>query len=136
MRFAVLQHTLPINSIRTSHWDLLLQFAEYRAKDDKCLDCFELSLPPAQWSSLLISRLPSHRALYLEYVGPISGDRGSVEQVMVGEVQWHSRDKNVTEFDLLADPNRRPEHWPASGQRIKLTHAEKDRWFLQLLAPS
>lgn len=136
MRFAVLLHTLPATSIRASHWDLLLQFAEYRSKDEKCLDCFELSLPPEQWSSLAISRLPSHRALYLEYAGPISGDRGTVEQVMVGEVQWHSRDGDIAEFDLIAEPSRRPNHWSANGQRMKLTWEEKDRWLLELLACS
>lgn len=136
MRFAVLQHTLPSTSIRASHWDLLLQFAGYRSKDEKCLDCFELSLPPEQWSSLVISRLPSHRALYLEYAGPISGDRGTVEQVMAGELEWHSRGEGFAEFELIADPYRRPNHWPANGQRIRLTREEKDRWFLQLLAPS
>lgn len=132
MRFAVLHHSLPECHIRPSHWDLLLQFSNYHFVEERCLDCFELNLPPDQWSSLAVTRLPSHRALYLNYSGPISGNRGSVELVLTGEMKWHVREEHNFEFELIADPSSQPNQWNVSGQRFQLSRQGEDHWFLKL----
>jgi hypothetical protein len=135
MRFAVLHHTLPETNIRPSHWDLLLQFADYQSHEEKCLDCFELHLPPDHWSLLEASQLPSHRAFFLNYSGPISGNRGSVQLVLAGEVQWHVRDASNLDFELTVDPIYNVGVWEANGQRFQLTRQEEDHWTLQLQPP-
>jgi hypothetical protein len=135
MRFAVLLHTLPKMNTRPSHWDLLLQFADCKTTEDKCLDCFELTLPPDQWTLLEVSQLPAHRALYLTYSGPISNDRGSVEQVLAGNIQWYARNANYLEFELFPDYHPVPVNWNANGERFQLARQEKERWSLQRQSP-
>jgi hypothetical protein len=130
MRFSVLKHTLPASSIRSSHWDLLLQFADYQSEDERALYCFELQLPPDQWSVLAATQLPDHRALYLHYSGPISNDRGAVELVLAGDIQWLSRDENCYEFELHPEAHPNPRNWNANGRRFRLSRQDKDHWSL------
>jgi hypothetical protein len=132
MRFSILQHTLPTNSIRSSHWDLLLQFADYQSEYESALYCFELHLPPDQWSSLVASELPNHRALYLHYSGPISDDRGTVELLLGGDIHWLSRDENCFEFELHPDSHPVPRNWNKNGQRFRLSRQDKVHWLLSL----
>ena len=85
-RFVVLEHKLPPESERPSHWDLLL---EQPPEWGGVLLSFEVSKPPAEWGPLTaVLKLPDHRALYLDYEGPISGNRGSVTRVLEGNIQW------------------------------------------------
>ena len=133
MRFSVLKHTLPESSIRYSHWDLLLQFADYQSEDERALYCFELHLPPDQWSSLTASQLTDHRALYLRYSGPLSNDRGAVEFVLGGDIEWLSREENRFEFELHPDSHPKPRNWNANGQRFELLRQDKDHWSLSLV---
>jgi len=66
-RYAVLEHAAPSGL----HWDLLLQWRE-------TLKTWALPEPPAVGKSVLCDALPDHRPIYLEYEGPVSGDRGEV----------------------------------------------------------
>lgn len=67
-RFAILEH-------RTSeavHWDLLLEWGDV-------LRAWSLAQPPESGCGAIAAiMLPDHRKLYLDYEGPISGDRGEV----------------------------------------------------------
>ncbi len=68
-RFALLEHRW--NGV---HWDLLLE-------RDGVLKTWALDGPPAPGVERLARSLPDHRLLYLDYEGPISGDRGTVRRV-------------------------------------------------------
>ena len=111
-RFALLWHEIPrhfrqdtAGGTLASHWDLLLEM------DGPELLTFRLDvLPPTSltnppsWShangatsaGMLAGqatqmnqqipglRLPNHRPLYLDYEGPIAGDRGTVQRIAAG----------------------------------------------------
>ncbi len=76
-RFVLLRHELPASHERDSHWDLMLEIGptlrtwalpcELTPEHDACSD----DRGPA-------IALADHRRAYLEYEGPVSGDRGFV----------------------------------------------------------
>jgi DNA polymerase Ligase (LigD) len=72
-RFVVLTHDHP-----TLHWDLLLE-------EGKILRTWRLAQPPDASHPIDAEALPNHRLAYLEYEGPISGGRGTVERWDAGE---------------------------------------------------
>jgi hypothetical protein len=73
LRFAVLSHDHP-----AMHWDLLLQ-------EGQVLRTWRLAHPPDTPGSIDAEPLPDHRLAYLDYEGPISGDRGQVTRWDRGE---------------------------------------------------
>ena len=84
-RFVLLRHEMPSNAARGSHWDLMLE-------NQGVLLTWELpKLPPgplpASFEQLGIRRLPDHRIDYLEYEGPVSDGRGTVQRVDNGIYQ-------------------------------------------------
>lgn len=78
-RFALLEH------VRDGvHWDFLLE-------RDGVLKTWALDGVPAPGVERIARPLPDHRLIYLDYEGPISGDRGSVRRVDGGgyeAVEW------------------------------------------------
>jgi hypothetical protein len=68
-RFVVLQH----DSARAVHWDFLLETGEV-------LRTWALPQTPETGLELTCEALSDHRLVYLEYEGPIAGDRGSVSR--------------------------------------------------------
>ena len=38
--------------------------------------------------TVVVEQLPEHRLVYLDYQGPVSGNRGSVSRVLDGTIQW------------------------------------------------
>lgn len=84
-RFVLLRHECPSKSGKPSHWDLMLE-------DGGALltwSCEEL--PVVGGASVAATRLGDHRLAYLEYEGPVSGDRGEVRRVDGGEFVWMER---------------------------------------------
>lgn len=75
-RFAILTHDYP-----TLHWDLLLEW-------EGTLRTFRLPAPPDGSSKCAALLLPDHRLLYLDYEGPVSGNRGEVIGWDRGELEW------------------------------------------------
>jgi hypothetical protein len=75
-RYVVLYHQTPQGSERAAHWDLMLE-------NDGILWTWALAADPR--TSQSAQRLPDHRLAYLDYEGPISGDRGSVSRWDTGE---------------------------------------------------
>lgn len=71
-RFVILEHDHPF-----LHWDLLLEQGPAAAT-------WRLSAPPTVGSSVTGQRIADHRLLYLDYEGPVSGDRGHVKRVDAG----------------------------------------------------
>lgn len=110
LRFAVLWHQTPGGSTRSSHYDLLLEFASE-------LFSWELA------ERILIAdgstrarQLPNHRLFYLDYQGPVPHDRGRVDRVAAGNLIW------------LRDPNLSPQQLNCE------LHEDDRRWECQLTA--
>lgn len=120
LRFVVLRHEMPVAGERDTHWDLMLQ-------REATLRTWELPLddPQRPFASnakpLEIRRLADHRLAYLDYQGPLSGDRGHVTQWAAGRLQW-LRDDADTIIVLL------------DGQRLQgeleLRRQADGRWLL------
>jgi hypothetical protein len=66
-RFAILRHDSP----RGTHWDFLLEMGP-------ALRTWALPQPPGHGAEMICEALPDHRLAYLDYEGPVSGERGSV----------------------------------------------------------
>lgn len=84
-RFAVLRHQVPTTAGRADHFDLLLEWSGV-------LLTWELTVQPLQGDGFCHARkLPDHRLHYLDYSGPLSADRGTVQQVAAGRLAWLCR---------------------------------------------
>ncbi len=68
-RFAILRHDGP----RGLHWDFLLE-------SDRALKTWALPVLPGPGVETVCEALPDHRLDYLDYEGPVSGDRGTVSR--------------------------------------------------------
>jgi hypothetical protein len=77
-RFVVLEHETPPQAARGRHWDFMLEAGDV-------LRTWAILAPPDTPGELLAESLADHRLAYLEYEGPISGDRGSVTRWDLGE---------------------------------------------------
>jgi hypothetical protein len=71
-RFVILEHDHPFR-----HWDLLLEAGDVALT-------WRLLRPPLPDEPIAAERLPDHRLMYLDYEGPVSGDRGTVNRVASG----------------------------------------------------
>jgi hypothetical protein len=67
-RFVVLTHDHPF-----LHWDLMLE-------EGDTLRTWRLPKPPDEQGALDVEALGGHRLAYLDYEGPVSGGRGTVER--------------------------------------------------------
>lgn len=76
-RFVILRHELPASSGRPTHWDFMLEWGTM-------LRTWALDEMPAVGATIAGVELADHRIEYLDYEGPISGDRGSVRRVERG----------------------------------------------------
>jgi hypothetical protein len=93
-RFVILRHTLPAGSLRSSHFDLMLE-------DDGSLLTWALGeLPSAEWQ--LAEQLPLHRLSYLDYEGTVSNNRGEVTQIVRGDFGWIQRTPDRLEVSLAS----------------------------------
>jgi hypothetical protein len=84
-RFVVLRHELPADSQRSLHWDLMLE-------RDGVLLTWALAEEPTLGKAISAVRLADHRLAYLDYEGPVSGDRGTVTRWDAGEYVALSQD--------------------------------------------
>jgi hypothetical protein len=106
-RTVVLRHDLPTGQW---HYDWLLQRAVDPAGPLTTFRIGELPTSPGV-ESLPAERLPDHRPVYLEYEGPVSGDRGTVSRVLSGTCSWHADTPAFVEF--TADFGSAPRRWRA-----------------------
>ena len=103
-RFVVLRHELPPNLGRANHWDLMLEQADRvdAGPDDACLLTFEVLAAPETWCGMMkVRRLQDHRRYYLNYQGPISGDRGVVTRVTAGTFVWLNASPNRIQVEIM-----------------------------------
>lgn len=77
-RFVVLQHETPPGFPRGLHWDLMLE-------QEGVLRTWALAAEPLPNRLIEADELAVHRVAYLQYEGPVSGDRGSVTRWDEGE---------------------------------------------------
>jgi hypothetical protein len=75
-RFVLLEHDHP-----RLHWDLMLEAGAV-------LWTWRLDTPPTRDHPVRATRIPDHRPLYLDYEGPVSGNRGSVRRWDHGIFTW------------------------------------------------
>lgn len=75
-RFVILEHTGTASYKPGVHWDLLCEAGE-------TLRAWEFPEPMTVPRQRVVE-LPPHRRAYLDYEGPISGDRGTVRRVAAG----------------------------------------------------
>jgi len=131
-RFTVLHHELPAVSGRRSHWDLLLE------RPQEGLLTFEVPSPPSDWDNpILVQQLPVHRLLYLDYEGPVPGDRGHVTRVLDGFVCWQERSESRLRATLhFTKVLAYAGHEPTMRSELKITKMTDSscdvRWELRL----
>lgn len=75
-RFVILEHDHP-----SLHWDLMLEAGAV-------LRTWRLAASPAQGVPIVAVAAFDHRPVYLDYEGPISGNRGKVVRWDWGEFDW------------------------------------------------
>lgn len=92
-RFVILEHDHPF-----LHWDLMLERGDV-------LRTWRLPVPPEVMSlqrgeRLVVQSLPDHRPAYLDYEGPISGNRGRVVRRDQGTFEWRERREDRVVVEL------------------------------------
>jgi DNA polymerase Ligase (LigD) len=76
-RYVILRHDFATRG-RDVHWDLMLEIGQV-------LRTWALADTPAPGAAIAAEQLPDHRLVYLDYEGPVSGDRGSVSRWDTGQ---------------------------------------------------
>jgi hypothetical protein len=72
-RFVVLAHDHPL-----LHWDFMLE-------NEAALRTWRLAQPPTESRPIPADAIADHRLAYLDYEGPVSGNRGTVSAFDRGE---------------------------------------------------
>jgi hypothetical protein len=108
-RFVVLRHETPPNFPRGLHWDLMLE-------QDGVLRTWALAEEPNPRKTILAEELAVHRMAYLQYEGPVAGDRGTVTRWDEGEFSIAQETADAIDLELSGRRlvgkvklNRRPE---------------------------
>lgn len=127
-RFVLLRHECPPGYIKPSHYDFMLEF-------DEVLWTWELRRLPAAWSdkqdttpedTLPVTRLADHRLAYLDYEGPLTGNRGRVSRVLNGEFTVLASTPEQLELRLASAAYRGEVQLTATSQRghwlLKVSH--------------
>jgi hypothetical protein len=87
-RFVILTHDWP-----APHWDFLVEAGG-------ALRAWRLLAEPAPETDIIAEPNFDHRLLYLDYEGPISGNRGSVARWDRGECEWLADETERVEIEL------------------------------------
>lgn len=109
LRFAILVHDHPV-----LHWDLLVEYSP-----DEKLKTWRLEDPPKDGEFISAEALPDHRRLYLDYEGPVSGDRGQVRRWDRGAATIVSQTSTQIRLQLNGD---------RLGGTAELEHVQENLW--------
>ncbi len=90
-RFVILTHDHPV-----LHWDLMLDAGE-------TLRTWRLETVLQSDVEVRAVALPDHRRLYLDYVGPVSGDRGTVTRWAQGQYLILAEEPTCLTFEVESD---------------------------------
>jgi hypothetical protein len=113
-RFVVLEHDSP----RDLHWDFMLEMGS-------ALSTWALAEPPNASPRVDARRLPDHRSAYLDYEGPVSGQRGHVSRWDHGSYEI----EHQTESELVVTLSGEKLTGRASLRRVS---QETDQWHFRL----
>lgn len=109
-RYVILEHDHP-----SLHWDFMLESGDV-------LRTWRLPAVPQRGETVTATAAFDHRPMYLDYEGPISGNRGRVVRWDHGTFVWYQ-----TEADRLA--------LELDGARLRgtvvLERADADKWILR-----
>ena len=112
-RFVILMHNHPF-----LHWDFLVEGAEsastWRLMREPCLN-----------EPILAEPIADHRLMYLEYEGPVSGNRGQVVRTLSGVVTsdtFGSDDAPSRVFELAQQ---------SFATRAEFFQSSDGRWFVR-----
>lgn len=94
--FVVLSHTFSKAQSGQNHLDLMIEY------DGQLLTWRIMQWPPSTETQVAI-QLPPHRLAYLEYEGPVSGNRGTVRRVARGSCQIVRLDNSNLEVQIHSD---------------------------------
>ncbi|MCH2129561.1 MAG: hypothetical protein MK179_10480 [Pirellulaceae bacterium] len=94
-RFVLLRHELPAASNRALHWDLMLE-------RENVLRTWALEEEPSVGMSIRATELADHRLAYLDYEGPVSGNRGKVSRCERGTYKVLRWEMDVVEAILIS----------------------------------
>jgi hypothetical protein len=112
-RFVLLEHDHP-----HLHLDLMLEVGAV-------LWTWQLPSIPEEGSAVEARRIFDHRLVYLDYEGPISGNRGQVRRLDTGLYDWLEQAPNRLVVRL---------HGSRLGGRLELVQVEGERWQVTLRA--
>jgi hypothetical protein len=108
-RYIILEHDWP-----SRHWDFLLECGDV-------LRAWRLLAEPRAEEPISVEPNFDHRLLYLDYEGPLSGDRGGVIRWDAGIFEWIANDRNFVKVKLsggkltgIFQIVQTPEGWRAS----------------------
>jgi hypothetical protein len=87
-RFVILEHDHP-----ERHWDLMLEA-------DGVLRTWRLHAPPRPGHAVDATPSFDHRLAYLDYEGPVSGGRGTVQRWDAGTFEWDTETDDQKAFLL------------------------------------
>jgi DNA polymerase Ligase (LigD) len=87
-RFVILEHDHPF-----FHWDFMLEAGDV-------LRTWRLAHVPEHGEPIAATYLHEHRRLYLDYEGPLSGNRGSVRRWDAGVFHWLADDRDCVRLEL------------------------------------
>ena len=145
-RFVLLRHDCPPTLGKPSHWDLMIE-------QDGALLTWSLEQLPDAWREVVggvsdadfvgkwnassasatppttcvpATRLPNHRLDYLEYEGPLSGDRGEVHRIDAGAYELLDDSPAALRIDLEGARCR--------GE-VQLTRLHANAWQLETAPP-
>ena len=124
-RYVVQHHVL---SIDDEHWDLMLERGG-------TLWTWSLPAPPDRPDALpaCAVRLADHRAAYLDYEGPVSGDRGRVEIHDRGTLRWVGQPPVASDLAETLTVELEGEHLRGRYELTLTPREGKDLWRLRRL---
>lgn len=104
---------MPAGAPRATHWDFMVE-------RDGALRTWALEREPADGVDIAALALADHRLAYLEYEGPVSGNRGEVSRLHGGVCRVKRSDADVWEIEIAADQLR--------GQVLLAREDDRDHW--------
>jgi hypothetical protein len=111
-RFVLLEHRW--NGV---HWDVMLELGD-------ALRTWAIDSPIESGKDLTARLLPDHRLAYLDYEGPVSGDRGEVRRVAQGTYEVGQWSENRVELTLES---------PQLNGIVTLSRAAGTDWFFRFV---
>lgn len=111
-RFALLEHDRPHR-----HWDFFLEVGPV-------LKAWRLLSEPAPGIDIPAEPIGDHRSIYLDYEGPLSGDRGSVRRWDGGTFEWVTAEPPVVQLWGVRFQGRVSLSRSAAGWRWRLDRDE------------